>query len=89
MKIAFKEWGAICRALGLGEQIVILRKGGIAESGDAPDARLAVENVPDVRAERSQLDHGLLSSVSGEPGLVRRRARGNPATRRKWSGVGL
>jgi hypothetical protein len=35
MRIAFKEWGAICRALGLGEQIVILRKGGIVEPGGA------------------------------------------------------
>jgi hypothetical protein len=35
MKTAFKEWGAICRALGLGEQIVILRKGGIVEPGGA------------------------------------------------------
>lgn len=30
---AFKEWAAICRALGTGEQAVILRKGGIAEVG--------------------------------------------------------
>jgi hypothetical protein len=35
MRIAFKEWGAICRALGSGEQIVILRKGGIVEPGGA------------------------------------------------------
>jgi hypothetical protein len=33
MKTAFKEWAAICRALGSGEQIVILRKGGIVEPG--------------------------------------------------------
>ncbi|MGE5190921.1 MAG: DUF1802 family protein [Deltaproteobacteria bacterium] len=33
MKTAFKEWAAVCRALGLGEQIVILRKGGIVEAG--------------------------------------------------------
>jgi hypothetical protein len=31
MKTAFKEWAAICRALGQGRQIVILRKGGIVE----------------------------------------------------------
>src|SRR5262249_3675617 len=29
MKTAFKEWAAICRGLGQGRQIVILRKGGI------------------------------------------------------------
>src|SRR3954469_15109399 len=28
---AFKEWAVVCRALGLGRQILILRKGGIAE----------------------------------------------------------
>jgi hypothetical protein len=33
MKTAFKEWAAICRALGTGEQILILRKGGIVEPG--------------------------------------------------------
>lgn len=33
MKIAFKEWAVICRALGSGRQIVILRKGGIVEEG--------------------------------------------------------
>jgi hypothetical protein len=35
MKTAFKEWAAICRALGHGRQIVILRKGGIVEPGGA------------------------------------------------------
>lgn len=33
MRIAFKEWAAVCQALGAGQQIVILRKGGIAEPG--------------------------------------------------------
>jgi len=33
VKTAFKEWAAICRALGQGRQIVILRKGGIVEPG--------------------------------------------------------
>lgn len=28
---AFKEWASVCRALGQGRQILILRKGGIAE----------------------------------------------------------
>jgi hypothetical protein len=32
---AFKEWAVICRALELGRQAVILRKGGIAEEGGA------------------------------------------------------
>lgn len=33
LKVAFKEWAAVCRALGDGTQTVILRKGGIAEVG--------------------------------------------------------
>ncbi len=32
MKIAFKEWGVVVNALGLGAQVVILRKGGIHEN---------------------------------------------------------
>ena len=32
-KIAFKEWAVVVDALGHGEQILILRKGGIHESG--------------------------------------------------------
>jgi hypothetical protein len=35
LKIAFKEWASVCRALALGQQTVILRKGGIAEVGGA------------------------------------------------------
>ncbi len=31
--IAYKEWAGICRALRSGQQTVLLRKGGIAESG--------------------------------------------------------
>lgn len=31
--VAFKEWAVICRALAAGRQSVILRKGGIAETG--------------------------------------------------------
>jgi len=31
MAVAFKEWALVCDAMGLGEQSVILRKGGIAE----------------------------------------------------------
>ena len=34
MNVAFKEWAVICRALADGRQALILRKGGIAESGD-------------------------------------------------------
>jgi hypothetical protein len=29
--VAFKEWAAVCLALGVGEQILILRKGGLHE----------------------------------------------------------
>ena len=31
MKTAFKEWAVVVDALGRGEQILILRKGGISE----------------------------------------------------------
>lgn len=31
MKKAFKEWAVICRALAMGRQVLILRKGGISE----------------------------------------------------------
>ncbi|HEX3725049.1 MAG TPA: DUF1802 family protein [Pirellulales bacterium] len=33
MKTAFKEWAVICLALAQGEQVLILRKGGIVEEG--------------------------------------------------------
>src|SRR5579864_2455473 len=33
LQIAFKEWAVICKALAEGKQALILRKGGIAESG--------------------------------------------------------
>src|SRR5262245_56802812 len=33
LRIAFKEWAAVCQALALGRQAIILRKGGIAEAG--------------------------------------------------------
>src|SRR5438067_319465 len=32
LRVAFKEWAAICRALAVGRQAIILRKGGIAET---------------------------------------------------------
>ena len=35
LDIALKEWAVICRALAAGEQSILLRKGGIAESGGA------------------------------------------------------
>src|SRR5436309_15831329 len=31
MRIAFKEWAVVADAIGRGDQIVILRKGGISE----------------------------------------------------------
>jgi hypothetical protein len=34
LKMAFKEWAVICRALAEGRQALILRKGGIDESGE-------------------------------------------------------
>jgi hypothetical protein len=35
LRIAFKEWAVVCRALAEGKQALILRKGGIAETGGA------------------------------------------------------
>jgi len=32
--VGFKEWAAVCQALGRGRQSIILRKGGIAEGRD-------------------------------------------------------
>ncbi len=32
--IAFKEWSVVCEALGIGRQIIILRKGGIDEGSE-------------------------------------------------------
>jgi hypothetical protein len=34
-QIAFKEWAAVCEALASGRQAIILRKGGIQETGGA------------------------------------------------------
>jgi hypothetical protein len=33
LRMAFKEWAVVCRALAQGQQTVLLRKGGIAEAG--------------------------------------------------------
>src|SRR3954465_13079353 len=33
-RVGFKEWAAVCEALGCGRQSIILRKGGIAEGRD-------------------------------------------------------
>jgi hypothetical protein len=33
LNVAFKEWAVVCRALAVGRQAAILRKGGIAEAG--------------------------------------------------------
>jgi hypothetical protein len=35
LRHALKEWAVICKALAAGRQSVLLRKGGIAEAGDA------------------------------------------------------
>jgi hypothetical protein len=40
MRLALKEWAVICRALGEGRQVFVLRKGGIADGDfDLPDTR--------------------------------------------------
>jgi hypothetical protein len=33
LNVALKEWATVCSALGSGQQIILLRKGGIYESG--------------------------------------------------------
>lgn len=33
LTVAFKEWAVVCRAIAMGKQTIILRKGGIAEQG--------------------------------------------------------
>jgi hypothetical protein len=33
VSVAFKEWSSVCRALAVGRQSLILRKGGIADEG--------------------------------------------------------
>lgn len=33
LRIAFKEWAVVCQALAAGRQALILRKGGVAETG--------------------------------------------------------
>jgi hypothetical protein len=35
LRVAFKEWAVICKALAEGRQAIVLRKGGIAEEGGA------------------------------------------------------
>jgi len=35
LRHAFKEWAVICKALADGRQALVLRKGGVAEAGDA------------------------------------------------------
>ena len=34
MLVALKEWDVVCEALGSGRQIIVIRKGGIAEGKD-------------------------------------------------------
>ncbi|HEU5117018.1 MAG TPA: DUF1802 family protein [Isosphaeraceae bacterium] len=77
--VAFKEWAGICRALTLGRQSVILRKGGIAEdSGTFEPEHRAFWLYPTRLHEPVQ---GLREDVPGpedaeptEPGLVPIRA---------------
>ena len=33
LRVALKEWASVCSALETGRQIILLRKGGIHESG--------------------------------------------------------
>jgi hypothetical protein len=56
MRIAFKEWAVVCRALASGRQIVILRKGGIIEEGGAfrPDHPETV--IPEARVSFEELE---------------------------------
>jgi hypothetical protein len=76
---AFKEWAVICRALAQGKQALILRKGGIAETG----GEFAVERtrfwlyptyVHQQRDEIKPEAHALLKAAEAEKpqeGIVR------------------
>ncbi len=85
MKTAFKEWAAICRALATGEQIVILRKGGIVEPGGAfrvehPDFLLFptfLHQSPDslIPSARHLLDEALAEMPPAGAVVVRHYAR--------------
>ena len=72
--IAFKEWASVVAALGTGEQILILRKGGIHEKGKRFDVAheefflfptFEHQNAKDLLPEKEKL---LKKVLTGKPG---------------------
>lgn len=72
--IAFKEWASVVEALGTGEQILILRKGGIHEKGKRFDVAheefflfptFEHQNAKDLLPEKEKL---LKKVLTGKPG---------------------
>ena len=70
-KIAFKEWASVVQALGTGEQILILRKGGIHEKGKKFDVAheefflfptYEHQNAKDLKPEKETLLKKVLAS---------------------------
>src|SRR2546422_3996735 len=55
VRAAFKEWAVVVDALGRGEQVIILRKGGIAED------RGEFELEQDRKSTRLNSSHGYIS----------------------------
>lgn len=72
--VAFKEWAAVVKALASGEQILILRKGGIHERGKKFDVRHDTfllfptyehQNAQDLNPRGQKLLEEILSKESG------------------------
>ena len=83
-RIAFKEWASIVAVLGKGEQILILRKGGIHEKGKKFDVAhqefflfptFEHQNPEDLKPEGSEI----LKKILAGRGEVSSPRRGNPA----------
>jgi hypothetical protein len=81
LQVALKEWATVCRALETGRQIVLLRKGGIYESGgefelDHPEFLLFPtylhQNLKMLKPEA----HAGFEPHTAEPDLVRLSAAG-------------
>ncbi len=74
LALAFKEWAAVVRALSIGSQIVILRKGGIQDRGEAFEMQhqsfLLFPTYEHQKAEDlNELGRQCLNEVRAEPPL--------------------
>ena len=72
LNVALKEWASVCAALGEGRQIILLRKGGIYESG----GEFEIEHrqfvlFPTYLHQKAEMlkesEHATLARVSAEP----------------------